>query len=80
MNGQVGKNRIGSPAGNRPQHFGQPEVEQLNLTFGCDEYIGRFDVAVNDSFGMGRRQGPGYLNAQIPVVLQFPGDPGPSVA
>ncbi len=35
--------------------LGDAEVEQLDLTVGADEHVGRLDVAVDDQVGVGVR-------------------------
>ena len=37
--------------------FGQPEIEDLDLAVGGDHHVGRFEVAMDDALGVGRRQG-----------------------
>ena len=45
--------------------LGQAEIEDLDLTGGGHQQIGRFDVTVNDTRGVGCGQSPGALERQM---------------
>ena len=44
--------------------FGQAEVKNLGVTSLRDEDIGRFDIAMNDAFGVRRIEGVSNLNGE----------------
>ena len=49
-------------------HFGelgQPEVQDLRLPPRSDKYIGWFEVAMDDAFGMGGLECVGNLNGNV---------------
>jgi hypothetical protein len=58
------------------REFGQAEVEDFGVTAGGDENIGRFDVAMNDSLGVGGVQRVGEVDAERKEGFHFQGAPG----
>src|SRR5208337_3481155 len=60
--------------------FGQPEVEQLYVTLFRDEYVCRFDIAMDNFRGVGRFQTAYDLDCEIQQLVTphwLPGDPVP---
>src|SRR5271169_155230 len=62
--GHFSRNRRSRNTSARKLDLRQTEVENLRVPALCDKNVGRFDVAVNDSFGMSGVQSVGDLNRQ----------------
>ena len=58
------------------QHFREAEVEHLGLTAIGDHDVGWFDVAMDDSRGMGDRERVGNLLGELDRALQGQAGPG----
>jgi len=48
-----------------PSHLRQSEVKNLHLTARCNHDVARFDVAVNDAFGVRLLQRVGHLDTDV---------------
>jgi hypothetical protein len=55
----------------KPAHLGQAKVENLGVPSIGDEDVGRFNIAVNDAFGMGRIESVGDVDAKIKETFCF---------
>src|SRR5580704_15162036 len=53
--------------------FGKPEVENFGVAALGDKNVGRFNVAVDDSFAVGRVERVGDVNAQVQKQFQIQG-------
>jgi hypothetical protein len=62
--------RVAAPCG---RDFRQAKVENLGVTALSYENVGRFDVAMDDSFGVSGIEGVGNLNRQSEQNLSFDG-------